>query len=86
MPPSIHPNTKAKTSNSIVSTYLGLDIEFSFNVVLNQAVLDHGDQIAAAVFWTDESHWALAPATSFQELGIESSVILVVGVKGHQGP
>jgi hypothetical protein len=83
MPPSIQPNTKAKISNSIVSTYLGLDIEFSFNVVLNQAVLDHGNQIAAAVFRHYEPYWASTPTTSLQKIGIETSMILVVGVKGH---
>jgi hypothetical protein len=83
MPPSIQPNTKAKISNSIVSTYLGLDIEFSFNVVLNQAVLDHGNQIAAAIFRHYKPYRASTPTTGLQEVGIETSMILVVGVKGH---
>jgi hypothetical protein len=83
MPPITQPIKKANRSNSIFSTHLGFDIEFTFNVVLNQAVLDHGNQITAAIFWHYKPYWASTPTTGLQEGGIETSVILVVGVKSH---
>jgi hypothetical protein len=86
MPPITQPIKKARRSNSIVSTHLGFDIEFTFNVVLNQAVLDHGNQITTAIFWHYKPYRASTPTTGLQEVGIETSMILVVGVKGHQGP
>jgi hypothetical protein len=50
---------------------------------LNQAVLDHGNQITTAIFWHYEPYRASTPTTGLQEVGIETSMILVVGVKGH---
>jgi hypothetical protein len=84
--PTTQPIKKARRSNVVLSIIFGLDIEFSFNVVLNQTVLDHRDQIPTAIFGHDEPYWASTPTTGLQEVGIETSVIFVKSIEGHQGP
>jgi hypothetical protein len=53
---------------------------------LDEIVLDHGDQVTAIVFWTDEADWATAPTAVFHELCVIATMIFVMCIKGHQGP
>jgi hypothetical protein len=86
MAPRIQPRIKAATSKSIVSTYSSFDIKFSFNIVLNKTVLDHGDQITSTILWHNEPYWTLTPTTLLKELCVETAMFFLGRIKSHQRP
>jgi hypothetical protein len=59
--------------------------ELLLNVEVNQAPLDHSDQVAVIV-WDNESHRTLAPGAQFAELCEPSAVLWISGFEGNPGP
>jgi hypothetical protein len=59
--------------------------ELLLNVKVNQAALDHSDQVTVVV-GDNESHGTLAPGAQLAELCEPSPVLWISGFEGYPGP